>query len=56
MLPVETLPRNLLERLFDRDMHRDGWRVDIPVPANDDDPFLGFDPSFLLAGGRRRNR
>lgn len=38
VVPHITLPEDFLERLFQRDMHRDGWQVDLPEAANDLDP------------------
>ena len=32
------LPKDHLERLFQRDMHADAWWVDVVEPANDIDP------------------
>ena len=42
------LPMDHLERVFGRDMHGNGWEVDVPAPANDDDMIGSLDPGFLL--------
>lgn len=50
------LPEDHLTRVFGRDMTRDAWTVDAPLPANDDDLLRAVDPAFLLALLKRGRR
>lgn len=49
------LPKDHLERLFGRDMHRGSWWVDVPEPANDHD-LAPEDLLFLALAKKRRGR
>lgn len=50
------LPADHLERLFGRDLTSNGWQVDVPAAANDDDWVDIVDPSFLLSILKRNKR
>lgn len=50
------LPADHLERLFGRDLTRNGWQVELPTAANDDDWIDIVDPSFLLSILKRNKR
>ncbi len=48
------LPKDHLERLFQRDMHDKAWWVDVPEPANDFD--LNNPDGLLLLALMKRGR
>ena len=52
----ETLPHDHLERLFGRDLHSNGWQIDVPAAANDDMASADLNPMLLLSLAKRRKR
>ncbi len=47
------LPKDHLERVFGRDMHGNGWEIEVPDAANDDKVYLEVDAAELLKRVRR---